>query len=215
MPDVGSTSFTTEQRGEIEPLGEPYIPSGIVVRTEGQRMFLHVTGSLAAIAQDLQVRTMSSVHDWKTGKKNPNADARAKIFHAYNIPIEAWDQEPLGTKLPERKDAAPFKRMPTLEHAMLLLEDVHRQRSHPALTNPERAKLMLAEAQILTLRARLEQAAELAEDRIIREHPGFIRLRDALTRALLPYPVAAKAVQEALTKLHLGEEEPSTNGAAS
>jgi hypothetical protein len=215
-PASKARNFTSEQRTEdsnafTEPV--PFIPSGIVIRTEGQRMFLHVTGSYAAIAQEIQCRTISSIHDWKTGKRQPNADARAKMHYAFGIPIEAWDIEPKGTKLPDALPVTAPRRLSTLDHCITLLDTISKQRVHPALTNAERTKLALAEAQILALRARLEQSAELAEDRYIREHPGWIKLRDALTRALLPYPIAAKAVLDALAKLNMGDEAP-TNGAA-
>jgi hypothetical protein len=208
-------SFAAEQRTEDARFAgpTPFIPSGIVVRTEGQRMFLHVTGSYAAIAQEIQCRTISSIHDWKTGKRQPNADARAKMHYSFGIPIESWDLEPSGTKLPDVLPVTGQRRLSTLEHCIVLLDTISKQRSHPALTNPERTKLAIAEAQILALRARLEQSAELAEDRYIREHPGWLKLRDALTRALLPYPIAAKAVLDVLAKLNMGDEAP-TNGSA-
>jgi hypothetical protein len=207
-------SFAAEQRTDAMPAApQPFIPSGIVVRTEGQRMFLHVTGSYAAIAQEIQCRTISSIHDWKTGKRQPNPDARAKLHFAFGIPVEAWDLEPTGTKLPDASPP-PHVRLSTLNHCFVLLDTISKQRAHPAVTNAERTKLALAETKILALRAQLERSAELAEIRYIREHPGWIKLRNALTRALLPHPIAAKAVIDVLAKLNLEEETPS-DGAAS
>jgi hypothetical protein len=45
--------------------------------------------------------------------------------------------------------------------------------------------------------------AELSEDRYVREHPAFIRVRNEIARVLVAYPEAARAVADALERLDL------------
>jgi hypothetical protein len=62
------------------------------------------------------------------------------------------------------------------------------------------------------LRARLEQANELAEDRYVRDHPAFRRFCNLVIEALEPHPAAAKAVQEAISRAIRIRDNSHTNG---
>jgi len=179
-----------------------------VVRSEGQRMLLCVTGSLRAIAAELGCKSTKSILDWRTGEKPPGANARARMWTAFGIPVRAWSvqpggslDEPRSTPLELAQAASPVGAPSTLEDCLALLNVIRRDRSQQGLMPSERVKLADAEARILGLRARLEQAAEFAESRYVHEHPSWIRLRRAILHALEPHPAAAKAVVEALASL--------------
>jgi hypothetical protein len=54
---------------------------------------------------------------------------------------------------------------------------------------------------MLALRARLEEKGELLEARIVREHPTYRRMVQAILDALRPFPAAAEAVALALAEI--------------
>lgn len=178
-----------------------------VVRSQGQAMLLQVTGSLAAIGEEVGT-SAQSVHEWRTGRKKPSAQARERIEEAFGIPRKAWAALP-GASSSELATAAPAELVDesapssSLEHCRQLLDTIRRERMQAGLLPSERVKLATAEAQILALQARLEQAAELSEDRYVREHPTYHKLRSALVAALVPHPAAAQAVAAALAKLDM------------
>lgn len=179
-----------------------------VMRSEGQRMLLHVTGSLKAIADAAGCKSPQSVYDWRTGRKAPGPEARAKMFAAFGIPVRTWSMRPGGESSTSTAlavdDASTSTDAPvptTLEHCMQLLRVISLERRQPDLLASERVKLAQAEAQILALRHRLECEAQLSEDRFVREHPAWARMKRVLVKALVAHPAAAQAVADALADL--------------
>ena len=86
----------------------------------------------------------------------------------------------------------------TLEIARQQLSEVLKALQNPELTESAQLKLRDTAAKLLTLRSRLERDRELLEDRIVREHPEWKRIKGVILKALKPYPEAAAAVAEAL-----------------
>jgi hypothetical protein len=174
----------------------PAVLANTVIRSEGQRMLIAVTGTLAAIGAEVGAKA-NMVFTWKTGSKVPSANARARMQEAFGIPARAWSVLPGGTLSEDPATAAlqPGAAAPsTLEDCLALLSVIRRDRQQAGLMPGERVRLAGAEAQILALRAKLEQAAELAESRYVVQHPAWLRLRRAIVVALEPFPDAAKAV---------------------
>ncbi len=177
------------------------------LRSEGQRMFLHVTGSIHAITRELHMRSPQSVLDWRHGRKTPGAEARAKIENAFGIPQRAWLIRPGGSLDPAAaapsppSTLAPVATPTTLEDCLALLAAIRADRNQRGLMSPERIRLSEAEAKVLTLRMRLEAAVELSEDRYVRDHPGWARLERCLLAALEPYPDASRAVAAAIARV--------------
>ncbi len=180
----------------------------VVIRSEGQRMLLAVTGTLAAIAEEIGCKSPQTVHAWKSGEKIPSASARAQMWTAFGIPQRAWSVRPGGSLEPEpqhdpaqielaKNAAAPS----TLDDCLALLTVIRRDRMQTGLMPSERVKLAGAEASILSLRARLEQAAEFAEARYVVQHPSWLKLKRAIVKALEPHPIAAKAVADAIATI--------------
>lgn len=176
--------------------------SSLVMRTEGQRMLLAVTGSLAAIAGEIGGKPQT-VHAWKTGAKLPSAQARTRMQEAFGIPAKAWTVRPGGTggalESTEEQPPVDAAALPsTMEHCLSLLVVIQRLRNQPGLMPSELNKLIDTESRLLQQRARFEEIAKFAEARYVSEHPAWIRLKRVILKALEPHPLAAKAVAEAI-----------------
>lgn len=177
----------------------------VTVRSEGQRLFMAIPGSLATIAAELGQRSPQAVLNWRNGSR-PSEAARARIWNVYGIPPRAWSVRPgaLEDEPPRsevRPSSAPKPHPSALEDCLALLAVVREDRNQRGLLPSERVKLTSAEAQILTLRAKLEQSAEFAEARYVTEHPSWLKLRRAILVALEPHPLAAQAVIDAIERL--------------
>lgn len=194
-----------------------------VLRSEGQRQLLLVQGSLNAIARACGGGQAPSVHEWRTGKKIPSMQARVLIESALGIPRDSWTKRPAPvasgaapavitpaviTPGPapappppaEPAEPPPVSSLPSSHDECLeMLAAIREDRRAPDLGAGDRCKLIAAEARILQLRARFESAAELAEDRYVRDHPAWQRLQKLILGALEPHPLAAKAVRDAIT----------------
>lgn len=163
-----------------------------------------VPGSLGDIAAACRVRSRTNINDWRNGIKVPDTESRAQLFGAYGIPAMSWSQPPGGnassarTPPPDISNAGPPPT--TLDSCLQLLAKI-RAESDKDLLPSERVKLADTEARILALRHKLEVQAELTEDRIIREHPQWQRVKRAILTALAPFPQASKAVCDALANV--------------
>lgn len=175
--------------------------SAPVLRTEGQRMLLHVSGSLAAIAKAIGVKSPQTVLHWRNGRSIPGPEVRAQMQVVLGIPIQAWTKRPADQEPPDEPTVDDLPKT-SLHECMELLTVIRKDRNQPHLLPGERSKLVDAEARILKLRADLEARAELSEDRYVREHPAWLRVRNELARVLAPFPEAARAVAEALERLN-------------
>lgn len=179
--------------------------SHAVVRTEGQRMLLAVTGTLAAIANEIGAKT-PTVHAWKVGAKLPNIQARARMQEAFGIPARAWSIRPGGALVTDPEAPPPETLIngaspSTLEDCLALLSVIRRDRTQQGLMPSERVKLADSEARILALRARLEEAEKFAEAKYVTEHPAWLRLKRTILRALEQHPAAARAVADAIANM--------------
>ena len=56
-----------------------YDRAPVLVRTEGQRLLMVQSGSLAALARRAGVRSSVSMYNWRNGLKLPNEYARARL----------------------------------------------------------------------------------------------------------------------------------------
>lgn len=172
-----------------------------VLRSEGQRMLLHVSGSLLAIGQAVGVKSPQTVLKWRNGVSVPGPEVRAQMQVALGIPIQAWLRRPTEQQADEpQTEEQPVQS--SLDECLDLLTVIRKDRNTPNLLPGERSKLVDAEARILKLRSDLELRAELSEDRYVREHPAWLRIRNELARVLAPFPDAARAVADALERLN-------------
>lgn len=149
--------------------------------TEGRRLLGEVAASDDEIAESVGV-SRRLVSYWRKGSKRPGGANRAKLREVYGIPQRAWGARAgadLGAAEKEAKArrAIPARSLSSLDHAEELLEEARRARLDPDLIASERGRLVTEEGRLLALKARLERERELVEDRIVREHPAWLRMR--------------------------------------
>lgn len=183
-------------------------PSTAALVSEGQRMFLAVQGSTRAIAKEVGCNHQS-IQNWLTGAKSPSQGWRKKLWKLYGVPERAWTIRPGGAldappaaelatePTPSDDTASPS----TLDHCLELLREARHDRKQSGLLASERARIANTEAALLKLRSQLEGAAELSEARYVAQHPAWHQLRRTILRALEPYPLAVKAIAEAIKNM--------------
>jgi hypothetical protein len=174
------------------------------VRSEGQRLLMLVPGSLQQIGDSIGA-TKQAVALWRDGARVPEEKWRRKLHALYDILPDAWGYGP-GEAPVDEPDEPPAE--PQLEREPTALEDVSRllsllrtQLNRPNLLARERAQLGDAFARALTQKERLERAREMLEDRVIREHPQWQRLKNEIIAALIPHPEAARDVEAAIARV--------------
>lgn len=99
---------------------------------------------------------------------------------------------------PPPAPTAPGPRPTSLDQCLEVLDALREARSVPGLIAAERIKLADSEGRMLALRTRLERDAERTEDRLVREHPEWQRLKRLIVRVLSAHPAALKDLAAAL-----------------
>jgi hypothetical protein len=64
------------------------------LRSEGQRRFLALPGSLEEIREQCDARSKQAVCNWRSGAKTPSPPARRRIEEAFGIPSHSWSCRP-------------------------------------------------------------------------------------------------------------------------
>ena len=181
-----------------------------VIRNEGQRLLLGVPQSLQQVADVLGLGSKQSVAAWRKGEYVPEDRYRRALEAQYGIPFAAWGTSAAGTDEGDTDDD-DTEHDPDADYK-LLLRSLRRQLRGAGLTARERAQLTDAFSRALAAKARLAQQRELLEDRTIRDHAKWKRLRDAIIAALIKHPAAARDVEAEIRRL-LGEDEAATEPA--
>lgn len=173
-------------------------------RTEGQRQLLEVPDSLAAIATKVGC-SKPLAGFWRAGAKSPSSAMRARLEEAYAIPAPAWDLAPGATPAAdEPEDEEPetdVEGADTLALTNAQLAAIRKALRNKKLSEAARSKKEDTYAKLLALKARLEREQELAEDRIVREHPMWRRIREGILAAVKPWPEAARAIAQKIQEL--------------
>lgn len=89
----------------------------------------------------------------------------------------------------------------SLAETAALLAQIRHQLERPDLLANDRARITDTYTKTLALQHRLQKEADLTEDRIVREHPSWQRIRMELARVLARYPAVAGEVAEVLDRL--------------
>lgn len=222
LPAPQYTTRTRRYRGdEDDELCADGLPR--FTRSEGQRKLLDVDGTQVQIAEAIGA-ARQSLQDWRKGSRHPSERAIQRMYERFGIPVADWAKPWAPEHLPKRAavtppaaaepappstppPAAPAAAAPasgnTVEGCLQLLRVIATERTAPNLLPSEKIKLVDSEGKLLKLLADLQSRAELAEDRYVREHPAWQRVRNAIAEALKPHPAAAAAVAEALDRLGL------------
>lgn len=139
--------------------------------------------------------------------RSPTGVWRAALLASYGIPIESWDAlasmatvETFSREALVVPSQAPTSPSPsTVPTGSLAEVNAHLSRLRSdletlKLTSAERSRLSDVYTRALAVKARLEREAEMLEDRIVRDHPAWRRLKAAMFEALHPYPDALRAL---------------------
>jgi transcriptional regulator with XRE-family HTH domain len=108
------------------------------------------------------------------------------------------------TPLPTAKTVkpAPASSSPsTMEGVETLLRTIREHRKKAGLLAAEQVKLADAETRLLSLRHRLEKEVELSDERIVKGHPMWVRIKSTIATTLVRWPDAARAVAAALREI--------------
>jgi DNA-binding transcriptional regulator YiaG len=157
----------------------------------------------------------ATVSAWRVGSKVPSASARASLELRYAIPAQSWDRTPHGYMPPplyvDVEDAEAEADEPTDEDEnggggldadwCRLIASIRSQLRRPDILARERMELQNALIKALEKRRRFQREHEMLEDRTIREHPNWKRLKNAITDALIDHPAAARAVEAVIVRL--------------
>ncbi len=166
--------------------------------SQGQKLLLAVPGTEAELAMRLGCGAAVVGH-WRRGRRTPAAAHRRKLELIFGIPPRAWDVPPgAGIQLEQRDHATSPEDAGTLEITKAQISEILEALKEEALIESEAAKLRDTAAKLLALRARLERDRDMLEDRIVRGHPEWLKLRTAILAALKPHPAALAAVLEAI-----------------
>ncbi len=168
----------------------------ITVQNEGQRLLLAREETPAAIAGLVGVPPQR-IDTWRSGRVRPAAESARLLRDALGIPLDAW------TRVPGAAQPAPLP--PALAPKTAIAEiDVMLAAVRVAsdgLTERERAKRSDERIRLLRLKAQLERDERMTEDAIVRAHPAWKRIREALRTTLVKHPAALADVAAALSAL--------------
>jgi hypothetical protein len=168
------------------------------IKTEGQRLLLEVDGSESELAKQLGCGAAIIGH-WKRGRRVPGGPARHKMSLLFSIPQRAWDVAPGKVAAPSKPAATEKGRDDDiLDITKTQIFEILESLDDDTLTKEVRARTRTDLTKLLALRARIEKDRELGEDRMVREHPEWARVKAAILKALKPFPEAAAAVAKVL-----------------
>ena len=184
-------------------------PAAVVATSLGQDHFSNILksrGGSSAVARDLGV-SRQRVHEWQTGRKQPDLDTRLMLEGRYQIPSAAWDQPLHATPADRRKPRLPTPRDGLVStHAGEVIEqssgraqltdlllDVHRKREIAAGT--EHLKLAAVEANLLKQLIAAEDH-EIARQTDLFTSAMFLDWVGRTLDALAPWPDSIAALEK-------------------
>ena len=152
-----------------------------------------------AIAKACEV-SRTTAHNWRSGKKLPGPENRAKILATYSIASEAWDRLPIGPSVGVTDSVTPRSaaRLPANARILALVEDIDHEidRLRESSSARELAALFGQKRQALADVARLEP-----DETKLLGSEAWQRVRDAILEVLAEHPQVARAVEERLVAL--------------
>jgi hypothetical protein len=211
---INSKSAVTVSSPPKTPGPKAVVPATFT--TEGHRLICQLQGSNAGIAERLAVH-QNNVQQWRSGAITPGTRMREKLERVYGISAGTWDRVPLGAvpsqpdndDVPDEDEDRDVKpdNVDDVDSTDLdiqwrrLIKAINKQLLNPNILARERMALHEQLAKALEKRRRFQREHEMLEDRTIREHPKWQRLKNELTDALLPFPEAARAVEAVIVRL--------------
>ena len=174
------------------------------IKSEGQRCLVELKLGPTHIAGDLGVNPATASR-WLSGERQPKGSTLVKFHDLYGIDPELWRLEPgkvpAKPKPPRKREESEPKPQSDLDEVEDALKRVREMQGMPGLTPSEKARLMGEETKLLALRTRMRRDNELLEDRVVRDHPLWFRIKRVMTEVLAPWPEAAEAVIAGLEEI--------------
>jgi hypothetical protein len=181
-------------------------PAGL--KSEGQRLLLAVDVASSEIAR-LVPSSKQLVGQWRAGRCNPRQGVRERLLELYGIPCAAWDRDPGAAaeppspvveppRTPSDPPAAEGDTMGAVDQS---IASIRRLMDDPDATAAVKRQMLNALTSALRLRAQIEAQASIREDGLVRHHPEWANLRDAILRALRDEPSAMQKVRAALVEM--------------
>ncbi|MCP3886471.1 MAG: hypothetical protein GY700_13575 [Propionibacteriaceae bacterium] len=177
--------------------------------TEGRRLLKEVEEVDQAIADKMELGKAIVGH-WRNGRRLPSEINRHKLELLYGIPPRSWDVSP-GTDLTDGEIPPTNTRIvnsinartrgddnDALVMAMEQIDEIKIDLGNVNLTDAAKAKLRDTLTKLIALKVRIERDRDLLEDRVVREHPEWLKLKSRILEALKPHPEVAKAVAESI-----------------
>lgn len=186
-----------------------------VYRSEGQRLLCNVPGSLSAVA-NIVGTVKQSVGYWRTGEVTPNTKQRTKLEQHYGIAPLAWDQLPATSRPPiepddedddQGEDDAVDDELEEegdwdpIADQNALIRSIRKQLGRKDMLPRERMQQQDMLSKAVVRKSKLLRERELLEDRVIREHPKWLKLQNALLGALLKHPEARRDLEDVFHRL--------------
>jgi len=172
--------------------------------TEGRRLLRELEGSNAGIAEKLGC-SKALVGHWRLGTRLPSDAHKEKMELLFGIPRRSWDVKPnakLHTSTPSTvvltRATSEEGGDDTMRITTGQINTILMTLKGDELTDSAAAKMRDTLQKLLALRARMERDRDLLEDKVVREHPEWVRIKAVIVAALKPYPEAAKAIAEVL-----------------
>jgi len=163
--------------------------SHIQIHSEGQRLLLdRLLAETPTQVAELVGVDVRRIDEWRSGRVPPSGENARLLADTLGIPVESWTRVP-GVEVPERRPTVAEKKQPTsLDEVDRMLTEL-RETSY-GLTEKERAKRSAERIQLLRLKSQIEHRQALTEDAIVRAHPHWKRVKEALRTALAKHPEA-------------------------
>jgi hypothetical protein len=208
MSQKASTSSLKKSAG-TDRNSERNVSAQSVPRSEGHRLLLAITDSMAVVARAAGAGK-TSVHRWRSGER-PDESARRNLAKAYGIAVESWEQAPAAVPVAQAAndiggaamDAPAPIDVPesSAAHFLDLMTQVRRDRINGNLSPSERLKALEREGALRAQYERAKAADRATEELIVREHPHWARFEEELMRVLSKYPDAMREVAEAMERV--------------
>jgi len=188
---------------------EPAAPR--VFRSEGHRQICACMLPSPRVGKMVGV-SKQAVHMWRTGERVPSLEQRARLAQHLGIDPAAWERLPVDA-LPESTDDADdpdeleqdddgdddfADDVDALAEANEQIRYLRKAKARPGILARERSQIHADLHRAIKLKANLERERAMLEDVTVRNHPKWKQLRLAILTALRPYPVAARAVEQAI-----------------
>lgn len=203
----------------------------IALRSEGQRLLLEVEGLIEGIQTSCGVSHQTVIDwrygrkvpgpsaraalwnayeipaaSWgrlPAGTQPASAPESAAPTNGHAVPPEPTNGHavPPAALAPASPTNGHVSAPSSLDETATLLGQIRQQLTATDLLPSDRVRITDSYTRTLALQHRLQREADMSEDRIVREHPTWRRIRTELARVLARYPAIADEVCAALDRL--------------